>query len=86
MVCSSRQPRRLGASSSVQRTFRLATALLVLVVLVTLLLGVRNVARAVASTFDVEPPGELRLLFYAAAVTVLVAGPVGRALSRARAG
>jgi Mn2+/Fe2+ NRAMP family transporter len=62
----------------------LANTMLVAVVLATFALGLRNVAWALSATFGLVPPGELRVLWWSAAIALLAAGPVGRALRAAR--
>lgn len=62
----------------------LSNAAMALVVLVTLLLGVRNVLRAAASAAGLSPPGEAVLLAVAALVAVALAVPVARGVRRGR--
>jgi len=61
-----------------------ANGMLIAVVLVTFVLGLRNVARAISTTFDLVPPSELRLLWWSVAAALLAGGPIGRALRAAR--
>jgi len=63
----------------------LSNTLMSAVVLVTLLLGTRNVLRAGASAVGLEAPGEGLLLAVAGAVAVALAVPVARGVGRARA-
>lgn len=63
----------------------LSNTLMSAVVLVTLLLGTRNVLRAGASAVGLEAPGEGLLLTVAGLVALALAVPVARGVSRARA-
>ncbi len=63
----------------------LSNTLMSVVVLVTLLLGTRNVLRAGASAVGLEAPGEGLLLAVAGAVALALAVPVARGVRRARA-
>jgi len=58
----------------------LANAVLGAVVVVTVMLGVNNVAKALVAAFGLDPPGEQRLLFWSVCLAVTGALPVwGRA-------
>jgi hypothetical protein len=58
-----------------------------LVVAVTVLLGMLNVSKAVASAASLPPPAEGPLLLSTGLLVIVLAWPVGRALlSRRRAG
>jgi Mn2+/Fe2+ NRAMP family transporter len=57
-----------------------ANTLLGIVAAVTLVLGVNNVTKALASALKLSHPGELRLLLWSSGVALLAAGPVVRRL------
>ncbi len=61
-----------------------ANAILGLVVAVTVMLGVSNVAKALAATLGLQPPGEQRLLLWSIGLTVAGAFPVWRFARRLR--
>jgi manganese transport protein len=61
-----------------------SNALMAVVVFVTIVLGVTNVMRAAAGTFDLALPAEGMLLAIAAGIAVVIAVPVARAIARGR--
>jgi hypothetical protein len=63
-----------------------SNAAMVLVVAVTVVLGLLNVTKGVASVAGLSPPAECPLLLSAGLLVIVLAWPVGRALRSRRAG